>query len=228
MEPWEAERDEMLDLAQRLAELDDRQWDSPSLCALWRIRDVLAHVTAGAEGAFGAGAIFGGMLLTRSIAKPLGMAIAHLAEVAKGDLSKDAPAEFQARGDEIGTLARAKQLMITNLRKMVQDLSSGVEILSSSSAELSANSGQMSEGGQKTSEKAHSVAAAAEEMIASKVFVTRRERFDGSREICNRGAFRAARVWPLPAALPELPRQSGFQGGPLTRGVARNDSRACL
>lgn len=62
METWEAERDEMIDLAQRLAELNEEQWNSPSLCALWRIRDVLAHVTAGAEGAFGAGAIVGGML----------------------------------------------------------------------------------------------------------------------------------------------------------------------
>ncbi len=52
----------MLDLAERLAELDDEQWNAPSLCALWRIRDALAHMTAGAEGAFGVGAIFGGML----------------------------------------------------------------------------------------------------------------------------------------------------------------------
>ena len=51
----DAERDEMRDLAERLAELDDEQWNSPSLCAQWRIRDVLAHLTAGAEGAFGFG-----------------------------------------------------------------------------------------------------------------------------------------------------------------------------
>ena len=55
MEIWDAERDEMRDLAERLAELDDEQWNSPSLCAQWRIRDVLAHLTAGAEGAFGFG-----------------------------------------------------------------------------------------------------------------------------------------------------------------------------
>jgi methyl-accepting chemotaxis protein len=115
----------------------------------------------------GAFAIAAGILLTRSIARPLTRAIAHLGEVAKGDLSKDAPAEFQARGDEIGMLARAKQLMIVNLRQMVQDLSSGVEVLSSSSTELSANSGQMSEGGRQASEKSHSVAAAAEEMTAN-------------------------------------------------------------
>jgi uncharacterized protein (TIGR03083 family) len=52
----------MLDLAERLAVLDDEQWNSPSLCTQWRIRDVLAHLTAGAEGAFGVGAIFRGML----------------------------------------------------------------------------------------------------------------------------------------------------------------------
>jgi len=112
-------------------------------------------------------AVIGGIVLARSIAKPLGIAVTHLGEVAKGNLSQDAPAEFQARGDEIGLLARAKQLMIANLRQMVADLSSGVEVLSSSSTELSASSGQMSVGGREASEKAHSVAAAAEEMTAN-------------------------------------------------------------
>ena len=65
MATGDAERDEMLDLAERLALLDDEQWNSPSLCAEWRIRDVLAHVVAGAEGAFGVGAIFRGMLRHR-------------------------------------------------------------------------------------------------------------------------------------------------------------------
>jgi uncharacterized protein (TIGR03083 family) len=62
VETGDAVRDEMLDLAERLAGLDDEQWNSSSLCALWRVRDVLAHVTAGAEGAFGVGAIIVGML----------------------------------------------------------------------------------------------------------------------------------------------------------------------
>ena len=62
MDIGNAERDEMLDLAERLAALDDEQWNAPSLCAQWRIRDVLAHLTAGAEGAFGVGTIFRGML----------------------------------------------------------------------------------------------------------------------------------------------------------------------
>ena len=54
VEVWEAEREAMSELVERLADVDDEQWNSPSLCAEWRIRDALAHVTAGAEGAFGA------------------------------------------------------------------------------------------------------------------------------------------------------------------------------
>jgi uncharacterized protein (TIGR03083 family) len=55
-------RDEMIDLADRLSELDAPQWDAASLCAGWRIRDVLAHVVAGAEGAFGVRAVVAGMV----------------------------------------------------------------------------------------------------------------------------------------------------------------------
>jgi uncharacterized protein (TIGR03083 family) len=58
----DAVRDEMLDLVERLAGLNEEQWNSPSLCSEWRVRDVLAHMTAGAEGAFGVGWIFRNML----------------------------------------------------------------------------------------------------------------------------------------------------------------------
>ncbi|HUB78741.1 MAG TPA: methyl-accepting chemotaxis protein [Bryobacteraceae bacterium] len=111
--------------------------------------------------------LMGGWALTRGIAAPLGGAATLLHKIAKGDLSADAAEESLARGDEIGQLAQAMQLMITNLRQMVNDLSSGVEVLSSSSSELSANSTQMSQGGRDASEKAHSLAAAAEQMTAN-------------------------------------------------------------
>ncbi len=109
----------------------------------------------------------GAVLVTQSITKPLIKAVKHLEEISQGDLTHDAPAEFRARGDEIGMLARAKQQMITNLRQTVQDISGGVHVLSSSSAELSANSGQMADGSHQASGKAHAVAAAAEEMTAN-------------------------------------------------------------
>ena len=114
-----------------------------------------------------AGAIFGGMVLTRGIATPLARVVVHLGEIANGDLSKDAAPEFQARGDEIGTLARTEQAMIVALRKMIQDIASGIQVLSSSSTELMSSSTDMTTGSQRASDKAHSVSAAAEEMSSN-------------------------------------------------------------
>ena len=62
MDIWDAVREERLDLADRLAGLSGEQWDSASLCSEWRIRDVLGHVTAGAEGRYGVAALVGGMI----------------------------------------------------------------------------------------------------------------------------------------------------------------------
>jgi uncharacterized protein (TIGR03083 family) len=61
----DAVRLETLDLADCLSALSDDQWDSMSLCTAWRIRDVVAHLTAGADGAFGPRAIAAGLLRHR-------------------------------------------------------------------------------------------------------------------------------------------------------------------
>ena len=37
-------RDERADLADFLATLTPEQWDAPTLCTLWRVRDVVAHI----------------------------------------------------------------------------------------------------------------------------------------------------------------------------------------
>jgi len=111
--------------------------------------------------------VVAGKLLTRSTAVPLATAVQHLGQVAQGDLTRDAPAEFKARADEIGELARAKQSMIDSLRQMIQGISGGVEVLSSSSAELSESAVGMSEASSEAAGKAHSVAAAAEQMTAN-------------------------------------------------------------
>jgi methyl-accepting chemotaxis protein len=113
------------------------------------------------------GAVFGGVVLTRQISNPIGTFVNHLGEIAKGDLSKDAPAEFLARRDEIGTMAQGKQAMINELRKMIQEISSGITVVSSSSTELMSSSGEMTAGSRQASDKAHSVSAAAEEMSSN-------------------------------------------------------------
>ena len=74
---------------------------------------VLISLIVGSLFAIG-GAIFGGIVLSRGIAIPLGTAaLPILGRIAEGDLSKDAPAEFLAsRSDEIGDYGAGKQTMI--------------------------------------------------------------------------------------------------------------------
>ncbi len=112
-------------------------------------------------------AIAGGFVLTRGIATPLVRTVAHLDQIASGDLSKDTPSEMQARGDEIGALARAMQTMTVALRKMIQEVSTGIQVLASSSTEMTASSTQMTTGSRQASDKAHSVSAAAEQMSSN-------------------------------------------------------------
>ncbi|MGB6945329.1 MAG: methyl-accepting chemotaxis protein [Bryobacteraceae bacterium] len=118
-----------------------------------------------------AAAIFGGIVLARGIATPIGVVVGQLDQIAQGDLSKDTPPEFQAREDEIGALARGMQTTVAALRKMIQEISSGIQVLSSSSTQLMASSAGMTSGSHQASGQAHAVAAAAEQMTSNVVSV---------------------------------------------------------
>ena len=49
---WALVAGQRRDLADAVADLPGVAWDTPSLCAGWRVRDVVAHVVGNAEGAF--------------------------------------------------------------------------------------------------------------------------------------------------------------------------------
>ena len=112
-------------------------------------------------------ALAGGLLLKRSIAFPLKLAVMHIGEVAAGNVTRDVPPEFMARQDEIGQLAQGVQALCASLRLVLKDINDGVRVLSSSSAELSASSGQMSDNSRQASDQAHGLASAAEEMSSN-------------------------------------------------------------
>jgi methyl-accepting chemotaxis protein len=107
------------------------------------------------------------IFLPRDITKPISLAVSHLGEVARGDISKDVPPVFLQRKDEVGDLARAVQEVETNLRGLIGEVTSGIQMLSSSSTELSAVSLQMSAGANQAADKTHGVAAASEQMSAN-------------------------------------------------------------
>lgn len=53
-EVWAAIDAERLSLASLLDDLSDDEWETPSLCAGWRTRDVAAHLTLAHTGALSA------------------------------------------------------------------------------------------------------------------------------------------------------------------------------
>jgi uncharacterized protein (TIGR03083 family) len=47
MDPWIAIDTERAALAHDLAQISEAQWDAPSLCGEWKVRDVVAHILDG-------------------------------------------------------------------------------------------------------------------------------------------------------------------------------------
>jgi methyl-accepting chemotaxis protein len=119
-----------------------------------------------------ASCVLAGILITRSISKPLHKAAAFFQRVSEGDLSQNPSAENLARQDEIGDLARAAQTMSESLRKLLREISNGVQTVSSSSTQLTAASTQTASSVTAMSEKSSTVAAAAEESCATTTAVS--------------------------------------------------------
>ena len=105
-----------------------------------------------------------GIFLSISITRPIQKGTAFAKKMAEGDFRETIPIDQK---DEIGTLAKALNNMVSSLGHMIRDITAGVDTLSSSSTELSAISHQMSSGAEQTSEKSNTVSTAAEEMSAN-------------------------------------------------------------
>jgi methyl-accepting chemotaxis protein len=116
--------------------------------------------------------VFFGILITRSISKPLDEGTAFLEQVSKGDLSKDVTAEMLARKDEVGDLGRSVQTMAESLRKLLREISQGVQTVASSATQLTAASTQTASSVKDMAEKSSTVAAAAEESCATTTSVS--------------------------------------------------------
>ncbi len=107
------------------------------------------------------------LLAVGSVTRPLAAAVAHIECVAQGDLSKELPASYLSRGDEIGTLANAMHKMSRQPRSMITVISGGVGGLSFASSLLQGSATRMTTESGSASDRAHSVAAAAEQMSAN-------------------------------------------------------------
>ncbi len=108
-----------------------------------------------------------GVLLSRSISKPLGVAVAHLGEMATGDLRNDIPAMYLKRPDEIGSLAKALDALSKDLRRIVEDILSASDQVSSGSEQMASTAQQLSQGAAEQAASAEEVSSSVEEMAAT-------------------------------------------------------------
>jgi methyl-accepting chemotaxis protein len=102
-----------------------------------------------------------GVLVTRSVTRPIADTVAVLTAVGSGDLA----ARLAWSGDdEIGEMARALDVALDRMRDTVGSIAEGSTTLSSSSEELSAISQELSAGAEEVAAQSATVAAAAEEV----------------------------------------------------------------
>ncbi|WP_161258832.1 methyl-accepting chemotaxis protein [Heliomicrobium undosum] len=103
-----------------------------------------------------------GVVLSRSISKPLGE-LEQLAErIAQGDLTKNV-ADKQG-GDEISSLSRSIHQMVNNLRSFVKQVQDGAQSVAASSQQISASSQQLASGAQSQAQEAQSLSSMMNDM----------------------------------------------------------------
>jgi methyl-accepting chemotaxis protein len=105
-----------------------------------------------------------GLLLSRSITKPLGSAVELADALSKGDLRMEVDGSHRGRRDEIGVLARSLDGMLTTLRGIVGSVRGSANNVSSGSAEISATAQRLSQGATEQAAAAEEVSASVEEL----------------------------------------------------------------
>ncbi len=158
--------DHMGSLFEELTEAENQYFDDTSAqsIALAKQLEILMLV-ATAIGVLLAIAL--GLFLNQNISGPLKGVSALLSTVAKGDFSANVDPKTARRGDEIGTLAKATETLIGNMRQVIADLSNNAQTVASSATELATVSTQSAHSVQEMSSRTTTVAAAAEEASAN-------------------------------------------------------------
>ncbi|MCH5550611.1 methyl-accepting chemotaxis protein [Pseudomonas syringae pv. syringae] len=105
-----------------------------------------------------------GLIVTRSITRPLSAALVTAEQVAGGDLSRNIDVSGK---DEIGTLLTALSIMQVNLRATIKEIGSAADQLASASEELNAVTEESSRGLIRQNDEIQQAATAVNEMTAA-------------------------------------------------------------
>ncbi len=90
-----------------------------------------------------------------------------LTELAKGDLTRQVPPGMKQRTDEIGTIARAFEELVENLKSRIGFIKNSTINITSASQQMSSGSQQLSQGATEQASSAEQVSSSMEEMSSS-------------------------------------------------------------
>jgi methyl-accepting chemotaxis protein-1 (serine sensor receptor) len=161
--------------------------------------------------AVSAAAIIAGLVLSRSIIRPLTEAVAVAEAISQGDLSAD----IQPRTScELGQLMRALGEMNASLHRIVGDVRSGTDSIATASSQIEAGNADLSSRTEQQAGALEETAASMEELTA-----TVRQNADNARqadqlaagasEVAQRGGAVVSQVVETMAAIQESGRQIG-------------------
>jgi methyl-accepting chemotaxis protein len=108
--------------------------------------------------------IFAGLLLTRSVTKPLGMAMELTNSLSEGDLTTQIDINQK---DEFGQLSNALNNMIDKLKSVVLDVRSASDNVTAGSQQMSSSSEEMSQGATEQAASAEEASSSMEQMASN-------------------------------------------------------------
>ena len=164
------------------------------------------------------GCVAAGILITRSITRPLSRAVGAARRLAGGDLTVQLPA---AGGDETGQLLTAMAQMVDNLRNILGELTETAGRLSGASDSLLGLSGGMTESADDMKRRANTVAASAEQISASVSSVA--DTADGANSLV---ASVAAMAEEMSATFADMARSAGKTAENVARMAEASDEIA--
>ncbi|MBN1604287.1 MAG: MCP four helix bundle domain-containing protein [Chitinispirillaceae bacterium] len=106
-------------------------------------------------------------LTTRSITRPLAEIGSKIVAVADGNIASDISQELLSRSDEVGTIGKCVQNLISNLKNSIVNLTSGMKDIANSTGELQSIATTLNKETAGLKQRATTVAASTEEMSAN-------------------------------------------------------------
>jgi methyl-accepting chemotaxis protein len=155
---------------------------------------------------------FGGWYLVGLWFRPLDHMVEVSSAVAKGDLTESLKIESD---DEIGTLAKALQEMVSNLRRIVDQIQDSSVQVASSAGEISANARLITQGAQGQAQAAEETSTSMEEMAASIQTVAA-----NSQSLANYVEETSSSITQMGASIEQVARSSGTLATNVTEASA--------